>query len=154
MKASLTKSSPKKLVARIARCFRRGEHERYLIPETSVPIIARVIDGAANGPGAVAEIGAVLKLIRNLRGPYASPTAATALVGILRSSPAALRVIRSHWTSARRPRVGADLSPLPKQTAPQMTTSALRAGELTVASFLTPGREARAEHVRRQSRRS
>jgi hypothetical protein len=154
MKAKETPSGAKKLVARIARCFLRGQDERYLIPDNRLPAISALIEQAANGPGAVREIGGVLKLIRLLRGPYASPTAAAAMVGILRRSPQALRVVRRHWSGAPRPRFGADLQPLAPARAPQMPTSPVQDGGLTVASFLTPGREARSEHARRQKRRS
>lgn len=73
--------------------LRPGSQERFVLPEASVPRVARALDGvlAAN---AVPEVARIIDLISALEHTLNSPSAAETLRGLLRARPAALTLIR------------------------------------------------------------
>jgi hypothetical protein len=76
--------------------LRRGTEERYQLDNEEAPRIARALSKAIEGANAVAEVRRLLELVEALRTRLRSPSAANALEAIVRSNPAAVRLVGIH----------------------------------------------------------
>jgi hypothetical protein len=134
------------LAQQVTRLLSRSTVEKYTFEPGVAPRVTAAVHAAVVGEHAVADVGSLLKLIHVLRGKHRSPTAAQRLVDALRTSPAARRIIKAHWSAARRPRRNADLTPARSARAPQQDAKA-PPGSVKASQFLTPGHELRAQHI-------
>ena len=135
-----------RLSARVARLLVRGPGERYSLGHAALDRVAAMVERAARDADAVEEIGSLLKLIHVLRTRFGSPTTAKALIAILRSSPAAKRIVSRHWSGSYRPNRAADLTPIRTARAPLVTATAPN-GSIKVHTLLSPGQDLRGRRL-------
>lgn len=136
------------LVLALTRQLKR-EDEGYGWPAYVRANIQDRVQTAARGPKAVAEVGALLKLIAVLRGKHRSPKAASALTDILQSSPEARRVIALHWSGGgQQPKMGPDLLPVKTGRAPHIDARP-EAKSQRASTFLPAGTDLRSAHLQR-----
>ncbi len=153
MSSSKKNSDSRTLVLALTRQLQRQDEGGYQWPAHARPAIERRVQAAAQGPRAVAEVGALLKLVAVLRGKHQSPVAATTLTDILQSSPAARRVIALHWSGGgQRPRVGPDLMPVKTGLAPHVDARP-RDQSLRASTFLRAGADLRSAHLQNRTMR-
>ena len=92
------------MVARFERmlldALQPGRAERFELPAHRLAALTRVLERAAEGPDADAEIDRALRLVVALKGRLASPTAAERLRSVLRAVPA----VKAHLKAKRRRR--------------------------------------------------
>lgn len=142
-------SSSKQLVMKITRMMVRGATERYAFPSHVRERLGALVDGAASAPHAVADVGAVLKLIHVLKKKHASPSAAEVVTEALKRSPRARRIVALHWSGGRRrPRRGADGLPVKTGLAPHVAERPK--GGVSASSFMSPGRDLRSAHLEKR----
>jgi hypothetical protein len=106
------------------------------------------VDGQWSDPGFANRTLRDTKVLVSCRGPDTTLArlCEERLVDALRTSPAARRIIKAHWSAARRPRRNADLTPARAARAPQQDAKA-PPGSVKASQFLTPGHELRAQHI-------
>jgi len=124
----------------------RATGEQLAFDSSVAKRVTACVRAAATGEHAVEDVGSLLKLIHVLRVKHRSPGAAKRLVDDLRSSPAARRIIQKHWSTARRARLNADLTPIQTATAPRQDAKA-PPGSIKALEFLTPGQDPRAQRA-------
>jgi len=74
-----------------------GKDERYvLVPDDLVPI-ARVLKRALRSSNAQEEVGRAVQLIVVLERQFESPSAAAALMALIRAHPAAIALLRAQF---------------------------------------------------------
>jgi len=153
MSSAKKNNASRTLVLALTRQLQRQDEGGYQWPAHAREMIQRRVHAAAEGAHAVAEVGALLKLVAVLRAKHHSPAAAATLTDILQKSPAARRVIALHWSGgARRPRVGPDLLPVKTGRAPHVDARP-RDQSLRASTFLRAGADLRSAHLQNKTMR-
>jgi hypothetical protein len=134
------------LAKRVTRLLSRATGQRYAFRPEALPRVGAMVEEAALGPHAVEDLGSLLKLVFVLRSKHRSFAAARQLVGILRRSNRARRIIATHWSVGRRARRNADLTATRTELAPHLEAKA-PPGSTKVLAFLTPGQELRGRRL-------
>lgn len=137
---------------RVTRLLDWGDGERYAFRPHLLGALDQLVEGASRGPGAVDNIGALLKVAYVLRRKHASPAAADVLLGALTQCPEARRIVLTRWTAgSRRARYGSDLSPVRLELAPR-ADAARPAGAVPLATLWAPSMDLRARHLRSKTK--
>lgn len=130
-------------LTRLAKTLQRDPEGRYVYPPSADALLARTVETAAQGEGAVGNVGAILKLIYVLRGKLGADEAAQALVRALRGSEPAMRIIALHWSGgSSEASAGPSLLPRAPKRAPHVALKDVP-GAIKASAFLTPGMDQR-----------
>lgn len=142
------------LVLALTRQLQRQDGGDYAWPAYARPMIESRVHAAAQGPRAVADVGALLKLVAVLRSKHCSPAAAKMLTDILQSDRFARRIIALHWSGGgQRPRVGPDLMPVKTGPAPHINARP-NDHSLRASTFLRAGADLRSAHLHNKTMRN